>query len=49
MDVAEDRKVTVRKADFALSCVTFGQAGFFEALNEKLLWGEDRRNDRIKY
>lgn len=49
MDVAEDRKVTVRKADFALSCVTFGRAGFFEALNEKLLWGEDRRNDRIKY
>ena len=49
MDVAEDRKVTVRKADFALSCVTFGKAGFFEALNEKLLWGEDRRNDRIKY
>ena len=49
MDVAEDSKVTVRKADFALSCVTFGKAGFFEALNEKLLWGEDRRNDRIKY
>lgn len=44
--IAENRRVTVRKAGFTLPCVTFGQSGFFEALNEKLLWGEDRRNDR---
>lgn len=49
MDIAEDRRVRVRKADFALACVTFGKNGFFEALNEKLLWGEDRRNDRMLY
>lgn len=48
-DVSEEMKITVRKADFPLVCVTFEESAFFEALNEKLLWGEDRRNDRIKY
>ncbi|HIZ87360.1 MAG TPA: NAD(+)/NADH kinase [Candidatus Coprenecus pullistercoris] len=41
--------VRVSKAPFPLKCVTFGRNGFFEALNEKLLWGEDRRNDRAVY
>lgn len=49
VDISEDRRVTVRKAGFSLPCVTFGKDGFFEALNEKLLWGEDRRNDRTVY
>ncbi len=36
----------IRKAPFALGCVSFGKDTFFDALNEKLLWGVDRRNDR---
>lgn len=44
----ENARITVRKAPFGLSCVSFGRDGFFEALHEKLLWGEDRRNE-IKY
>lgn len=46
-ELPEDTKVCVRKAGFSLARITFGRGGFFEALNEKLLWGEDRRNDRI--
>lgn len=48
-DAAEDASVTVRRAGFSLACVTFGWESFFEALSEKLLWGEDRRNERIRY
>ena len=44
-DAPEDSRITVRKAPFTLPCVSFGKDGFFEALNEKLLWGEDRRNE----
>lgn len=47
--IAERRRITVRKAPFSLSCVSFGDGNFFEALNEKLLWGEDRRNEKNKY
>ncbi len=36
----------IEKAPFAINCVSFGKDTFFDALNEKLLWGEDRRNDR---
>lgn len=46
-DIGESSGITVRKAPFTLSCVSFGRDGFFEALNEKLLWGEDRRNEKI--
>lgn len=46
VDVDGDRVIRVRKAGFALSCVSFGRDSFFQALHEKLLWGEDRRNDR---
>lgn len=50
---ADNRSVTlsggvrfsVKKADFEIGRVSFGKETFFEALNEKLLWGEDRRND----
>lgn len=41
----ENTVIKVKKAPFTLSCVSFGCDGFFEALNEKLLWGEDRRNE----
>lgn len=44
-EVVENSRITVRKAPFTLSCVSLGREGFFEALNEKLLWGEDRRNE----
>ncbi len=36
----------IRKAPFTIGCVSFGKDTFFDALNEKLLWGVDRRNDR---
>ncbi|MBP5505621.1 MAG: NAD(+)/NADH kinase [Bacteroidales bacterium] len=35
---------TIGKADFEASCITFGGGGFIDALNHKLLWGEDKRN-----
>ncbi len=38
--------ISIRKASFSISCVSFGKDSFFAALNEKLLWGVDRRNDR---
>lgn len=44
-DVGENSRTIVRKAPFTLPCVSLGKDGFFEALNEKLLWGEDRRNE----
>lgn len=47
--IAERRRITVRKAPFGLNCVSFGRDAFFEALNEKLLWGEDRRNEKNIY
>ena len=48
-DIPGNTRVRVRKADYSLPCVAIGRGGFFEALNEKLLWGEDRRNDRTQY
>ncbi len=36
----------IEKAPFAINCVSFSKNTFFDALNEKLLWGVDRRNDR---
>lgn len=47
-DISDNLRITVRKAPFGLNCVCFGRDSFFEALNEKLLWGEDRRNE-MKY
>lgn len=43
--IGENSLVTVRKAPFGLNCVSFGRDAFYGALNEKLLWGEDRRNE----
>ena len=48
VDVDGGRVIKIRKAGFSLSCVSFGRNSFFEALHEKLLWGEDRRNDRCR-
>jgi NAD+ kinase len=38
--------LTISKAAFAITSVSLGTAGFIDALNEKLLWGEDKRNDK---
>ena len=35
---------TVTKAEYSASCVSFGQQSFIDALRDKLLWGEDKRN-----
>ncbi len=36
--------IRVQRADYTLNCVTLNN-NFFRALNEKLLWGEDKRNN----
>lgn len=38
--------LTISKAPFAITSVSSGISGFIDALNEKLLWGEDKRNDK---
>lgn len=37
--------IHLSKAKFEMNNVTFSKAGFFAALQEKLLWGEDKRNN----
>ena len=37
--------IKVTKAPFTLKCVSLGNFNFFDALNEKLLWGADLRNE----
>ena len=34
----------LRKASYFAECITFHNAGFIDALKDKLLWGEDKRN-----
>ena len=34
----------VTRAEYAASCVSFGRQCFIDALKDKLLWGEDKRN-----
>lgn len=43
--IKKDETVVVQAADYTLDCVTLNN-NFFRALNEKLLWGEDKRNSR---
>lgn len=43
--IGKDETVVVRTADYTLNCITLNN-NFFRALNEKLLWGEDKRNMR---
>lgn len=45
MKISEENKLRLSKAPFQLNNVTFSKAGFFAALQEKLLWGEDKRNN----
>jgi len=38
-------KFKLRKAPYSANCITFHNAGFIDALKDKLLWGEDKRNN----
>ena len=40
-----DDKLVLRKANFKLNYITPNTSDFFEVLKEKLLWGEDKRNN----
>lgn len=46
--IGKDETVVVRTADYTLNCITLNN-NFFRALNEKLLWGEDKRNMRKSF
>jgi NAD+ kinase len=41
---SEDTEITIRKEDFKISLVRFGEQHFFHTIREKLLWGHDARN-----
>lgn len=43
-NITQNEKVTILKGDFALNCITVNN-NFIAALNQKLLWGEDKRNN----
>ncbi len=46
IELEGEYSIGIEKAPFSIGCVSFGKDTFFDALNEKLLWGVDRRNDR---
>jgi NAD+ kinase len=39
-----DTELTIRKEDFKISLVRFGERDFFQTIREKLKWGHDARN-----
>jgi NAD+ kinase len=39
-----DVEFTIRKEDFKISLVRFGEQHFFQTIREKLIWGHDARN-----
>lgn len=41
----DNQIVTITKADFELNYLSFSREGFIGALKEKLMWGEDKRNN----
>ncbi|HLG03068.1 MAG TPA: NAD kinase [Bacteroidia bacterium] len=41
---SEDTEIILRKEDFKISLVRFGDQHFFQTIREKLLWGHDARN-----
>lgn len=43
--VNESGTIAISKAPFSMKCVSLGHLNFFEALNKKLLWGADLRNE----
>ncbi len=43
--IDSSEKMMLSKGDYSVNCIQFSDFGFFAALNEKLLWGEDKRNN----
>ena len=43
-EVPVGSRFTLRKASYSADCIVFHNAGFIDALKDKLLWGEDKRN-----
>ncbi|MBP5210637.1 MAG: NAD(+)/NADH kinase, partial [Bacteroidales bacterium] len=43
-DAQREGRFTVTKADCYANCVRLHNSNFINALRDKLLWGEDRRN-----
>lgn len=46
--ITRGNKITVKSGEYSLNCVMLNN-NFIAALNQKLLWGEDKRNDSIKF
>ncbi len=43
--IKSSEKMVLSKGDYSVNSIQFSDFGFFAALNEKLLWGEDKRNN----
>ena len=43
--IPSSAKIKLEKGSFSMSTVSLGKEGFFDALQEKLLWGADKRNN----
>ncbi len=43
-EVPVGSRFTISKAEYSARCITFHNAGFIDALKDKLLWGEDKRD-----
>ncbi|MBO4572041.1 MAG: NAD(+)/NADH kinase [Bacteroidales bacterium] len=39
--------LSIKRGEFTLKCISFGDNNFIKALTTKLFWGEDRRNNTI--
>lgn len=46
-EIPEGEVISIEKASFPIRSVSLSGGGFFDALSEKLLWGEDKRNEHI--
>lgn len=43
-EVPVGSRFVITKAEYTARCITFNNGGFIDALKDKLLWGEDKRN-----
>ena len=43
-EAASGSSFVLTRAGYSANCITFSQGGFIDALKDKLLWGEDKRN-----
>ncbi|MCF0172879.1 MAG: NAD(+)/NADH kinase, partial [Bacteroidales bacterium] len=44
-DAPVGSRFVISRAGHTAKCISFGNRGFIDAIREKLLWGEDRRNN----